>query len=92
MALVSKPPFDSIRNKFSLQHIIDSAVIIEVSDTVCYYGFAKPGTAENSEGWAIMKETVTTPTGLNSKTVRQWASGDQRMNKNLSKYAEYTYS
>ena len=77
--------------RFSGKHIVDYDVIVEVSSTVCYYGFCKPNTAQSAAGWAIMKEVVSTPTGLDSKTVRTWANGNKNFDKVMDNYADYTY-
>lgn len=89
MALQAKD--SKFTTRFSGKHIIDYDVIIEVSDTVCYYGFCKVATAQSAAGWAIMKEVVSTPTGLQSKTVRTWANGTKEFDKVMDNYAQYTY-
>lgn len=78
--------------RFLSQHIVDADVIIEVSADVCYYGFKKNhSTIESQTGWAIMKETVSTPSGIDSKTVRSWANGSKEFDKIMDNYASYTY-
>ena len=79
--------------RFSAKHIVDADIIIEVSSTIVYYGFKKPGAVENSESWAIMKEVIdTTLSGIDSKTIRTWAGGNKKFDKNMSKYDTYNYS
>ena len=86
------PVFDRVRNQFSKQHIVDAKIIIEVSSSIVYYCFAKPGVTNEDEGsYAIMKEEILTPSGIDSKTVRSWANGNQKFDKKASEYDTYTY-
>ena len=75
----------------SQKHIIEADVVIEVDADTVYYGFANPGTATSAAGWSILKETTSTPSGLLSQTVRQWADGSKKFDKVLDNYVDYSY-
>ena len=59
----------------------------DVGGGVAYYGFALPGTASATSGWAIMKYTVS---GAALKV--EWANGDSKMDKDWNSRLGFTYS
>lgn len=78
--------FSAQNNIAALRQSAD--IIDEISDTVTYLGFCKPGTTdEGSETWSIMKiEEVGTITSF------KWANGNAMFQLQFSQRLGYNYS